>query len=799
MAKVNLEILTGPIIVLIFVLCSILPGCLSKESNAECSPGDNRPGCETVDKDLKENSSNTDNTHPGVGEFDSTLLKKIKEMRKMRSKGYKPRTRHLNPDGSAKYTNRLFLESSPYLLQHAHNPVNWYSWGDEAFEAAGKLNLPVLLSVGYSTCHWCHVMEEESFEDMEIAKYMNENYIAIKVDREERPDVDAIYMSAVHAMGMRGGWPMTVWLTPDREPFYGGTYFPPRDGARGARPGFLTLLTKLKEVYDTQPDKIAETSRNIVKAVERNLRPKAGTGLPTSKIMHAAASHYKNNFDSTYGGIGSAPKFPSSTPIRFLLRYYRRTGDKEILKIVRITLEKMAAGGMYDHVGGGFHRYSTDARWLVPHFEKMLYDNALLAMAYLEGWQVTGDEDFKRVTNEILRYVQRDMTSPDGGFYSATDADSLTPTGHREEGYFFTWTPGELEEVLGKKRARIIEKYYAVSRRGNFEGRNILNTPETLIKTAKNLKISEDKLKRSLEESKELLYQNRKLRPPPLRDEKILVAWNGLMISAHARAGLILNDRDYVNRGIKAAQFILKHLYIKGRLYRSYKDKMAKHNAYLDDYAFFIAGLLDLYEATSDPQWLEKAIELDRVLEKNYEDQKNGGFYMTSNDHERLLAREKPSYDGAEPSGNSVAILNLLRLAEFTTKDSYRKRAEKALKSFSGTLISSPMALSEMLLAVDFYFDKAKEIIIVTPKGKRDEANLLLSVFRKQFLPNRILAVVSEGEDLKTQAKIVSLIEGKLAIEGKTTAFVCEEGLCELPTHDPKVFLKQIKKVEKLN
>ena len=360
------------------------------------------------------------------------------------------------------------------------------------------------------------------------------------------------------------------------------------------------MLKQLKEAYNTQPQKISEVSQNLADAIKSNLRPGEVSGLPSSKILHVAAQYYKDGFDSTYGGVGVAPKFPSSTPIRFLLRYYRRTGDTEILKIVRLTLEKMAAGGMYDQVGGGFHRYSTDRQWLVPHFEKMLYDNALLAMDYLEAYQVTGDEDFKRITREILRYVKRDMTSPEGAFYSATDADSLTPSGHREEGYFYTWTLEELERVLGKKRAKIIEKYYAVSDNENFEGRTILNTPRTITQISKSLDIPEDDLKSIIEESKELLYQDRKLRPPPIRDEKILVAWNGLMISAYAKAGLILKNPDYINRAVNAAQFILNKLYIKGRLFRSYKDQMAKHNAYLDDYAFFTAGLLDLYEATSD-------------------------------------------------------------------------------------------------------------------------------------------------------------------------------------------------------
>ncbi len=588
---------------------------------------------------------------PGIDPFDPELVRRFEQRQNLRGKDYKPRTRHLRPDASAKYTNRLFLESSPYLLQHAHNPVNWSPWGDEAFETAKKLGRPVLLSVGYSTCHWCHVMEEESFEDEEIAQFMNENYIAIKVDREERPDVDGIYMTAVQAMTGRGGWPMSVWLTHERKPFFGGTYFPARDGDRGTRTGFLTLLGRLSETYQTQPDKISGSAGKLANMIQANLSStnKGGSSVD-AEIFHDAISTYKNLFDEKDGGLNRAPKFPSSMPVRLLLRYYRRTGEPEVLNLATVTLDKMAAGGIYDHVGGGFHRYSTDKHWLVPHFEKMLYDNALLVMAYLEAYQVTGNPEYARIVRETLRYIQRDMTSPEGAFYSATDADSPTPGGRREEGYFFTWAPLELENFLGPERMKVFSAYFILKGEGNFEGRNILHTHTTPAKVAQALGMPEEKVRSLLEESKEILYKLRQERPPPLRDEKILTSWNGLMISAHAQAGLILGDSQYIDRAIKAAQFIFNKLYADGRLLRSYKDGQAKFNAYLDDYAFLTAGLLDLYEATSNPEWLKKAIDLDRVLEKYYEDKKNGGFFMTSHDHEELLAREKPDYDGAEPS-----------------------------------------------------------------------------------------------------------------------------------------------------
>jgi len=733
-----------------------------------------------------------DNTPPGAEKFSAQLRQSISDLRQSRGKTYKPRTRHLNANGTAKYTNRLFLESSPYLLQHAHNPVNWYAWGDEAFIAAAKFNRPILLSVGYSTCHWCHVMEEESFENIEIATFLNENYIAIKVDREERPDIDAIYMAALHALGQNGGWPMNVWLTPNKKPFYGGTYFPARDGDRGANIGFLTLLRKLKLLYEMQPNEIISVSHNLTNAVKNNLLPTTGSVLPNKKIMQTAALYYKSRFDSFNGGTGDAPKFPSTTPIQFLLRYYRRTGDKEILEIINLSLTKMVAGGIYDHIASGFHRYSIDNEWLVPHFEKMLYDNALLSIDYLEAYQLTKNTHFKNINNSILNYIQREMTSPEGGFYSATDADSLSSSGEMEEGYYFTWTEDELIKILGPQRYKIFKAVFATTAQGNFEGRNILNTPQPINAVADNLNLNIDKIQKIILESKAILYQQRQKRHAPLRDEKILTAWNALMISAFAKAGLVLNKNEYVQQATKSANFILNKLYKNGRLFRSYKDGQAKHFAYLDDYAFLIAALLDLYEATFDIHWMNKAIELDTTLEQHFADIKNGGYFMTSDDHEQLISREKPSYDGAEPSGNSVHILNLLRLAEFTSNTNYFNRAEKSLKSFSNILNTSPMSLTKMLVAVDFYFDQAKEIIIITPMGKKHQSQAFLTVLQNQYLPNRVVSVMVEGKDLKDQSKVISIGEDKIAINGKTTAYVCIQGSCELPTNSTAIFAQQI-------
>jgi hypothetical protein len=641
-------------------------------------------------------------------------------------------------------------------------------------------------------------MEEESFDDEEIARFLNENYIIVKVDREERPDVDAIYMNAVQLLTGGGGWPMTVWLTPDRKPFYGGTYFPARDGDRGARVGFLTLLRKLKDAYAAQPDKVSETSARLTEAIRQNLAPDPGKkALPDARVLQAAASYYRARFDPARGGLAGAPKFPSSLPVRFLLRFHRRTQDAEALRMARVTLEKMAAGGIYDHVGGGFHRYSTDAEWLVPHFEKMLYDNALLTMAYLEGYQATGNEDFARVAREILRYVERDMTSPEGAFYSATDADSPTPAGSREEGWFFTWTPEEIRAALGAERARVVEAYYGVTAGGNFEGRNILHTPRPRADVARALGLPPEKVRTVVQESRELLYAARAKRAPPLRDEKFLAAWNGLMIGAYARAALVLGDERYGRQAERAADFVLRKMRKDGRLLRSYKDGQARHNAYLDDYAFVIAGLLDLYETTGAPRWLGEALALDATLEKHYEDGRHGGYFMTSGDHESLLAREKPAYDGAEPSGNSVHALNLLRLHELTTDDRYRQRAERTLEAFGDRMTQAPAALSEMLLASDFRLDTPMEVVIVAHVSRK-EAEPLLAKLRSTFLPNRVLAVAAEGEDLGAQSQLVPLLKGKMSRKGQATAYVCERGVCRLPTTDPDVFAQQLRKVKPL-
>ena len=726
---------------------------------------------------------------PGATPFDADLVKRLDAAWAGRPRGEKPRTRHLKPDGSPRYTNRLYLETSPYLRQHAHNPVNWYSWGDEAFDTARRLHRPVFLSVGYSTCHWCHVMEEESFEDEEVARFLNANYVAIKVDREERPDVDAIYMNAVQMLTGGGGWPMSVATTPDRKPFFGGTYFP--------RKQFLDLLGQLRKAYDSEPDRVAQAAEQITRRIQQNMSQVAPMGSPDASAFSQAADYYRSRFDGTWGGMRGGMKFPSSLPIRFLLRLYRRTGQQDLLRMATLTLDRMAAGGMHDQVGGGFHRYSTDQQWLVPHFEKMLYDNALLTMGSLEAYQVTGERRYADVAREILRYVERDMTSPEGAFYSATDADSPAPSGRREEGWFFTWTPDEIEAALDPRRARTVEAWFDVTSRGNFEGRNILHTGKPLTEVAKALGMAPEEVRSTIDEARDILYDARSKRPPPLRDDKILTAWNGLMISAHARAALVLGDSRYAQRAERAAGFLLQKLRKGERLFRSFKDGRAQHDGYLDDYAFLTAGLLDLFEATGDTRWLREAISFDRVIETHYEDSSNGGFFLTADDHEHLLARERPSYDGAEPAGSSVEILNLLRLSELTTNEAYRKRAAHAFMPLGGVLRNSPAAVSETLLALDFFLDSAKEIVIVT-HGSRAEAEPLLARLRTTYVPNRVLLVAEEGPSLGELGRLTPLVQGKVADKNQATAYVCKRGVCDLPTTDPAVFEKQIRQVDPL-
>jgi len=724
---------------------------------------------------------------PGAEPFAPALARKLDEAIASRGKGYVARTRHLGATGAPKYVNRLLLEASPYLLQHAHNPVNWYPWGPEAFAAAKRLGRPILLSVGYSTCHWCHVMEEESFEDEEIAAYLNAKYIAIKVDRERRPDVDAIYMRAVQLLTGSGGWPMTVWLTPDGKPFFAATYVPPRRGVRGASVGLLEMLQRARQAYDEQPDAIAETAHRLVADIARMGTVEPRDDVPGASALDAAFTASKSRFDPAYGGLRSQrSKFPSSMPIRFLLRQHRRTGDAEALSMALSTLDHMAAGGIHDHVGGGFHRYSTDPQWLVPHFEKMLYDNAQLAVTYLEAFQASGDTRYAEVVRDILDYVARDLRADDGSFLSASDADSVGADGAVSEGAYFVWAKDELVAAVGKDAA-LAETYFAVTGAGNFEGRNVLSTPAPLSTVASALGMSADEAAAGVARVRRRLFEARSRRSPPARDDKRIAGWNGLMISAFARAARVLGEPEDLAIARGAADFVLERMLVDGRLRRSYALGRAELDAQLDDYAFVIAALLDLFEATSESRYLQAAMNLDRVLAAHYEDAA-GGFFRTADDAEALLVRDKPIEDGALPSGNSVQALNLLRLYELRGDDGYRERADRALRACAAQL-DEPAAAGTLLLALDFREAAPKEIVVVKVAGNDGGLGAVLA---RTFVPNHVHVAVDDGEAVRALSPSVPLVEGKVAIAGKPTAYVCQQRQCKLPTSDPAVFGKQL-------
>jgi uncharacterized protein YyaL (SSP411 family) len=689
------------------------------------------------------------------------------------------RTRHRNADGTPTYTNRLAAERSPYLRQHAHNPVDWYPWGDEAFAKARAERKPILLSIGYSTCHWCHVMEEESFEDDEIAAYLNAHYVAIKVDREERPDVDAVYMNAVQLMtDGGGGWPMTVWLTPERKPFYGGTYFPPRAGVRGARLGFLELLTRLAEAWTADPARVETAAADVVGRLEAEAGPAADASMPGADALDRADAELAATFDAQHGGFGTRPKFPRPSDLFFLLRQHRRTARGETLEMVVRTLHAIETGGIHDHVGGGFHRYATDAAWRVPHYEKMLYDNALLAMAFLETFQTYGRRDhpeFGDAVRSTLAYLLRDMRAPDGGFFAASDADS-----DGDEGAYYLWTRDELERVVGPERAGLAAAYFGVENEPST-----LTTVVSLATLAESHRIRPDVARREIDEARRRLLEARSGRVAPHVDRKVVVAWNGLAVSVFARAGVVLREPAWIDVARDTAARLLDAR--RGeRLPRYLLDGEAHGDGYLDDHAFLAAGLLDLYEATFDARWLREAIALQGVLDEHFADPR-GGYFLTADDHETLLTREKPDYDGAEPTGNSMALSNLLRLAELTTDDRYRARADGVLTAFADVLAHRPSALPYMLCGLAFRLDRVLEIVIVTPDDGRGAAPFVEQL-ASRYVPSHVLAVVTAGAPSRALAQMVPLVADKTLRDGRPTAYVCEQHVCKLPTTDPERF-----------
>ena len=670
------------------------------------------------------------------------------------------------------FTNRLAKETSPYLLQHAHNPVDWYPWGEEAFAKARAENKPILLSVGYSACHWCHVMERESFKNEKIAELMNKLYVNIKVDREERPDIDEIYMNAVQMLTGRGGWPMTVFLTPEGKPFYGGTYFPPED--RHNLPAFPRVLAGVAQAYYERPQDIANSTTQILENLEKITHREESSRQLEVETLEKTAASLAQHVDHTYGGLGGAPKFPNSMVFAFFLRQYKASGRQQYLVMTLHTLRKMAEGGMYDQIGGGFHRYSVDERWLVPHFEKMLYDNALLARVYLEAYQATRDEFFRQIVEEILAYVEREMMHSEGGFYSTQDADS-----EGEEGKFFVWSRDEVLRVLGDDIGEIFCRYYDVTDVGNFEHHNILHPTLSIEQLAKLFRRDVTTLTAQLTEAKQKLFAVREQRIKPGRDEKILTSWNGLMLSAFAEGYKVLGNPRYLEIARLTTSFIFTRLYRDGRLLRSYKDGQAKFNAYLDDYAFFAAALIDLYEATFERSYLDRALVLTETLLTRFWDEKEGAFFFTGSDHEELISRSKSAFDGSVPSGNSVAALNLLRLFYLIEKQDYLSKAEKLLRLFYDAMEQNPFGFSNMLCALDFYLRRPQEIVLL---GKPDEPEIreMIAEVHSLFLPNKVLVCI----DPQREVTLPSLLAGKTRIGGQGTAYVCHNFTCSLPVTD---------------
>ncbi|HEY6118566.1 MAG TPA: thioredoxin domain-containing protein [Pyrinomonadaceae bacterium] len=679
--------------------------------------------------------------------------------------------------------NSLITETSPYLLQHAYNPVDWYPWGEEAFAKARQDNKPLLLSVGYSACHWCHVMAHESFENDEIASLMNENFVNIKVDREERPDVDQIYMNAVQMMTHHGGWPMTVFLTPEGVPFYGGTYFPPED--RYNMPGFRRVLLSVAEAYRERPEDIERTTASLLVELRKANEGIGNTGTMSPDLLDAAYRGIAKNYDELDGGFGAAPKFPPAMTLEFLLRTFSRTGQTEALEMVSHTCRKMANGGMYDQMGGGFHRYSTDSKWLVPHFEKMLYDNALLSRLYLHYFQVSGDKSAREVVEGVLDYVLREMTDPLGGFYSSQDADS---EGH--EGKFFIWDQDEIQTLLGARNAQLFDAYYDITAKGNFEGKNIANVKHSLDEVAKAEGVAPDLLKRIVDEGRKKLFAAREKRIKPHRDEKVLTAWNGLMMASFAEAGVVLERQDYTKAAERNADFLLGNLLSNGLLLRSWKDGQAKFNGYLEDYAFLIDGLLMLYETTGTLRWLEESIKrADKMIEEFW-DQEDGGFFFTGKSHENLIIKSKDYFDNATPSGNSVAADVLLRLALLTDKSDYRNRSVSLLLQVSDFARRYPTGFGRWLCAFDFHLGQPKEIALVL--GSPGDASELRKEIWRHFLPNKVVATSGQGAE-----SVIPLLQDRPPLNNQPTVYVCEHQTCQMPVTDVQGLRKELTNANK--
>jgi len=689
-----------------------------------------------------------------------------------------------------KVYNRLQYEKSPYLLQHATNPVDWYPWGPEAFEKARKENRPIFLSIGYSTCHWCHVMKRESFEDPEVARLMNDTFISIKVDREERPDIDSIYMMVSQMMTGRGGWPLTIIMTPNKKPFFAGTYIPKE--TRFGRTGMLELIPRIKELWATQRDEITNVAAKVTGALRDASEYAPGEDLDPT-LERIAFQELSSHFDEEYGGFGSAPKFPTAHTLLFLLRYWKRTGDPRSLEMVEKTLGAMRQGGIYDQVGFGFHRYSTDSVWLVPHFEKMLYDQAMLTMAYTETYQATGKEEYAVTAREIIHYVLRDMTDPQGGFYTAEDAES-----EGEEGKFYIWTEDEIRQALDKDDADLATKLFDVETEGNFEDEmtgkntesNILYLRDSFEELASQLGIPDKELRGKVQAIRSRLLAVREKRHRPHRDDKILTDWNGLMIAALAKAARVMDDPSYTTAACRGADFILTNLRDpEGRLLHRYRDGEAALSAHLDDYIFLIWGVLELYETTFEAHYLRVALDLNQRVIEYFWDEENGGFYLTADDSETLLVRPKEVHDSAVPSGNSVAMLNLLRLSGITADPDLKEKAAQIGRTFSRRVKSAPAAYTQLMVALDFAIGPSCELVIAGD-SKTDDTKAMLRALRQQFVPNKVVVLRPTEQDSPDIEKIIGFLNNYPSIDGKATAYVCFDYVCRLPTTDVETMVR---------
>ena len=684
---------------------------------------------------------------------------------------------HDDPNQKETYVNRLAESSSPYLLQHKNNPVDWYPWGDEAFQKAAELDIPIFLSIGYSTCHWCHVMAHESFEDKQVAQLLNKNFISIKVDREELPEIDHVYMSVCQAMTGRGGWPLTIIMTPDKEPFFAGTYFPKK--GRLGRPGMMELLPSIADAWKNRRAELVQSAEKINEYLVKSNTKELGTPL-SKAILKETYSQFVNRYDKNHGGFGTQPKFPSPHNLVYLLRYHHMTDDKTALEMVEKTLQEMRLGGIFDHVGYGFHRYATDKEWLVPHFEKMLYDQAMLVMAYTEAFQITGKPEYKKTAEEILTYVQRDMTDAKGGFYSAEDADS-----EGEEGLFYIWTIQELQSIIGEEDTQFIQNIFNLTPEGNFKdeasgqstGKNIFHL-KTPISNSKDLK--------KISQIREKIFHVREKRIHPLKDDKILTDWNGLMIAAMAKAGVAFQDNVLIESAEKSAKFIFNNLMDKnGRLQKRYRKGISGLDAHLDDYAFFVWGLLELYEATFKIEYLKNAIQLSDIMVSEFWNESSGGFYLGSDQTEKLIVRAMTGYDGAIPSGNSIAAMNLLKLTRITGEIKWAEMADKTFKVFSNEINSAPSGYTSMVTAFLFEYDHPKEIVVVG-SGSDPATQDALTRMKSEYIPGKILLFKDTDLLSPVLSPLAKWTATQETIGDKVTFYVCQDFACKIPTTDIK-------------